>query len=444
MDQIALKQSRIGFHYYTDTLHYAEKDLQTWLPILKKMKASWLVLQTSENRSIPEFFIRGLIEEGISPVIHFTVPLGANLEKELFPLIYTYGKWGVHEAIFFDRPNLRSSWQDNAWAQADIVDAFANIYLPLANMAIDSGINPGLSPLYPGGSYWDTTFLKSVLEKFISRRQSSVMNNLFLSAYGWYNHHSLDWGAGGPQKWINAKPYQTPQGEQDHKGFRINEWYSSIAHTVTGKRYPIILLGAGIPCDPAQANLINFRWDNHAELNMAISRLLEGELVLNPEQNGAYLKPIKDEVMACCFYKLASDLKPGEMDFAWYHGTQANIPVTNEYLNWIDINSGQIDSPVAKISHPDSGRSISHYLLLPVYEWGIADWQLDVIRPFVKKYQPTIGFSIEEASMADQVTVLGSRQSFSDSDLNRLRENGCKVVQITGDGTSIATQMAQR
>jgi len=180
---------------------------------------------------------------------------------------------------------------------------------------------------------------------------------------------------------------------------------------------------------------------------MAISRLLEGELVINPEESGAYLQPIKDDVMACCFYKLASDLKPGEMDFAWYHGTQANIPITSEYLNWTEINNhknGRTGSSQVKTPSTENGRTISHYLLLPVYEWGIADWQLDVIRPFVKKYQPTIGFSLEEASMADQVTVIGSRQSFNESDINRLRDKGCKVVQITGDGTSIATQMAQR
>jgi hypothetical protein len=92
---------------------------------------------------------------------------------------------------------------------------------------------------------------------------------------------------------------------------------------------------------------------------------------------------------------------------------------------------------------PGSQR-LAHYLLLPTYEWGVADWHLDVIRPFVKKYQPTIGFSLKEASLAEQVTVIGNTQVFSDSDLDQLRSNGCRVERISGDGTSIATQLSER
>jgi len=34
--------NRIGFHYYPDTFHYREKDLQTWLPELQGLGAGWL------------------------------------------------------------------------------------------------------------------------------------------------------------------------------------------------------------------------------------------------------------------------------------------------------------------------------------------------------------------------------------------------------------------
>ncbi len=87
---------------------------------------------------------------------------------------------------------------------------------------------------------------------------------------------------------------------------------------------------------------------------------------------------------------------------------------------------------------------IEHYLLLPSYEWGVADWHLDVIRPYVKKYRPTIGFSLEQASLAEKVTVIGNTQSFSDEQLEVLRSSGCQVERISGDGTSIATQLQER
>jgi putative cell wall-binding protein len=81
---------------------------------------------------------------------------------------------------------------------------------------------------------------------------------------------------------------------------------------------------------------------------------------------------------------------------------------------------------------------------LPSYEWGVADWHLDVIRPFVKKYKPTIGFSLAEASLAEKVTVIGNNQSFSEDQLDSLRATGSHVERISGDGTSIATSLQER
>jgi hypothetical protein len=93
---------------------------------------------------------------------------------------------------------------------------------------------------------------------------------------------------------------------------------------------------------------------------------------------------------------------------------------------------------------PSAAFPIKHYLLLPAYEWGVSDWHLDVIKPFVRKHQPTIGFSLAEAALAEEVTVIGGEQSFSEESLSELRSKGCRVERISGDGTSIATQLSER
>ena len=67
-----------------------------------------------------------------------------------------------------------------------------------------------------------------------------------------------------------------------------------------------------------------------------------------------------------------------------------------------------------------------------------------MIKPFVKKYHPTIGFSLQEACFAERVTVVGNVSIFSEDDLNVLRSSGCQVERIQGNGTSIATQLAER
>jgi hypothetical protein len=81
---------------------------------------------------------------------------------------------------------------------------------------------------------------------------------------------------------------------------------------------------------------------------------------------------------------------------------------------------------------------------LPKYEWGISDWHLEASKPFILKHQPTVGFSLDEAKLAVQVTVVGGEQSFSEEALTQLRNAGCQVDRISGDGTSIATQLAER
>ena len=97
------------------------------------------------------------------------------------------------------------------------------------------------------------------------------------------------------------------------------------------------------------------------------------------------------------------------------------------------------NEPLSENIHP-----LQHYLLLPAYEWGISEWHLDVIKPFVNRYLPTIGFSLSEAALAAKVTVVGGLQSFPEDSLQFLRTSGCVVDRISGDGTTIASQLAER
>ena len=53
---------RLGFHYFPDTLHYQNSDLNKWLPILQELGASWITLIAPIQRAIPESFLKGLID----------------------------------------------------------------------------------------------------------------------------------------------------------------------------------------------------------------------------------------------------------------------------------------------------------------------------------------------------------------------------------------------
>jgi hypothetical protein len=478
------RKSRVGFHYFPDTLHYTDNDLQTWLPELCALKASWLVLRSEADRAIPERFITGLLKAGIEPIIHFNITLANSPSPEnLSPLLAAYSRWGVRGVIFFDRPNARSAWPSSGWVQQDLVERFLDLYLPLANQALQNGINPIFPPLEPGGSYWDTAFLRSALISLENRKQNLLLQNLVLSAYAWTSHPSLDWGAGGPQRWPETRPYFTPSNAQDQRGFRVFDWYLAITQAILQKSCPIILLGAGSSGDPSISQNANFSVDHHTATNISIVNLLSGRKVPDPTNPEKILEPIPDQIVSCNFWLLTADKSSPNDGQAWYQADGHKLPILESYQSWLKIpnetkgyqnltRNGPIPhpgvpsplseaKPVGAISPPKSvsnvtlppenvsqsvstAQNINHYLLLPSYEWGIADWHLDVIRPFVKKYKPTIGFSLNEALLARRVTVIGNQQTFTEERLNEMRAAGCLVERISGDGTSIATQLAER
>ena len=441
--------NRLGFHYYPDTLHYQQSDLRTWLPELKALNASWLTLIAPNDHAIPEPFICGLLKEDIQPILHFQLSLEQPKNVETLKLLFrTYAKWGVQYIILFDRPNIRSGWSSTTWAQSDLVERFLDIYLPLANLILEAGLKPVFPPLEPGGDYWDTAFLRAALQSIQRRGQTQLLESLILSAYAWADSKPLDWGAGGPERWPSARPYATPAGQQDQRGFYIFDWYLAISQAVLANPLPILLVGAGSRLAINNEHTSNqVETINHAKRNLVIAQRLLNDRD-NPEVPFS-LEPISPHVMACNFWLLVADPHNQYATQAWFLSDGSTLPVVDALREWVLERNSQTWSqpstqPLKIEEYPPSSPepSIDHYLLLPLYEWGVAEWHLEVIRPFVTKYHPTIGFSLSEASKASRVTVLGGEQSYPEGSIDELQEAGCTVEQITGDGTSIATQLA--
>jgi hypothetical protein len=439
---LSTHSTRFGFHYFPDSLHYRESDLQTWIPTLLRLKASWLVCQSPLSRAIPEAFLATLVDAGIEPVIRFPITLNQNTNlSDLVTLMEAYARWGVRLILPFDRPNLRSAWPASSWAQQDLVERFTDHVLPVFTLALRSGLTPIFPPLEPGGNYWDTAFLRLSLESFERRKQFELLGRMGLSAYAWTKNRSLNWGAGGPSRWPDARPYTTPQNSQDHCGFRIFDWYQAIAKAAIQKPLPILLLGASLTDDDQRLSLPVDSARRQCD-TMAIARLLAGEIVPDPENALINLEPIPAEVIGCAFHTLAESPKPIS-PLAWFDDEANPSPLAQSFLTWVEqlpISQSQSDSKKLE----GNPRPLVHYLLLPTYTWGIADWHLDAIRPYVKRHRPTVGFSLEEAALAGKVTVIGDEQVFPEDELNRLRFNGCQVERLSGDGTILATLLAER
>jgi hypothetical protein len=409
---------RLGFHYFNDTQHYRQHDLQFWLPRLKSFKAKWLVLNTPTNRAIPEDFIRALIDSDIKPILHFHIHPNQIPDQDDLQLMFnTYKRWGVQYAVLFDQPNTHNVWRSPDWAQTDLVERFLDLYLPLANNCLNACLTPIFPPLRPGGDYWDTAFLRRALESLQRRGQHNLLEQLILGAYSDSSEKPIQWGAGGPERWPNARPYFTPQGVEDQRGFRIFDWYLAISRAVLSSPLPLFLFGIGyLPTV-----------DKYVHRNLTIARLLAGDFIEGYET-------IPSEVIGGAFKSLTDYSEDAEKDWFGQNGEANQQAKAFQHL-------AKKFSEQNQSKHADPSI-IRHYLLLPSFEWGISDFHLDIIRPIIKKYQPTVGFSLEEAKNAKRVTVVGGEEMFSETILNQLRATGITVNRIDEDGTNIASVIA--
>ena len=409
---------KVGFHYRPDSAGYSDQDLALWLPKLKQLEASWVVLRAPISQTIPESFLGSLKGEGIEPVLHLPFQIGKVPPLEEVLLLFEgYKKSGVKYLILFDRPNMQENWTSEVWTQSDLPERFLDGFLPLAEAIVAVGLVPVFPPLEPGGDYWDTVFLRGALDGLKRRASEPLLNRILLSAITRLNNRSLTWGRGGQQSWPEAQPYFTPDNSEDQCGFQIADWYLTLSETILDKKLPILLLGIRGPAekggDPYQS-------------------LLNGARLIARQEVDGY-DPLPEEVLGGAFWVLTGGENCCAPEFHWYNQKGEPNPIVREFLRWGEPRSETKSNP---------GSPISHYLLLPSFEWGVADWHLKVTRSFIKRHRPTVGFSLEEALQAKQVTVVGGKEHFSEADLSKLRNQGCKVRRVDGDGPKIASLLA--
>ena len=434
----------LGLHYYPDQQHYTGKDLSLWLPILEGLHVNWVVLFTDSRRAIPESFLTSLIGANVQPVLWFrdslATPPGAS---DMEPLLRSYGQWGVRHAIFFDRPNMQASWPRSTWASANIVEKFLDSFLPLGNLAMAAGLSPLLPPLQPGGDYWDTTFLRALLRSLRKRADQSFLQSVGLSAYGWTFGHPLSWGAGGPERWPADAPSGPTPGVEGHLGFHVYEWYLALAEAELGRKPPVFLLQAGLPQDQAQ------RTDAEVSaLATQTAGLVTHLLTESSEASADWIgSPLPEELLSVDFWLLSAGTGDTASAFAWYaqDGTPGptGMAVQQAEANLPDMSS---EGSVTTGSHAKdtSQHPLRHYLLVPLYPWGVSEWHLKAIQPLIQKDHPVVGFSLREARLAKKVTVVGDPSIFPDDTIRALRLAGCEVERLPLAGIDLAPSAANR
>ena len=411
--------TRLGFHFYPDDRHYSPADLAAWTPILRSFGAAWLVVRASASRSVPEDFLRGLLDEGIEPIIHLPAQIGRLTATDLEPLLAAYNSWGVRHVVLHDRPNVRSSWEPSEWSRVGIVERFLDRLIPLWNLQADLGLVPFFPPLEPGGDYWDTAFLEGTLRGLARRGQEALLDRIAIGAYAFTYGKPLDWGIGGPAAWPESQPYHTPEGSQDQRGLRLPEWYAAISEASTGRPLPVYVLGGGaIPPRTADEPGSSF------EQNAGVARWLLGD-------------DAPPSLRAFAFFLLAANSAAAEAHAAWYATP--------------DRPKGDVDlvqraaAAAAKLHRP---KSISHYILLPPGDispqlWSLAGQLAHRSASHRASHRAggpagdpargnpaTVGSSPAEAKLATRVTILASPGAVDERVTADLERGGSRVERL--------------
>jgi hypothetical protein len=410
-------RTKIGFQYFTSEEYFTNQYLNVWMPTLRQAGATEVYFSSGFDYAIPEDVIKCAIENDLTPSLHFTTELPTPQQaNEIFFLFDLYAKWGIASVILGKKPNIKESWQITGWQNENLIDQFLNRLIPLVEYSIKVGLKPVLSPLQPGGNFWDTAFMELVMRGLELRRLKEILEQISLASFGYTYNRPLSWGMGGPERWSISKPYSTPKGDEDQLGFHNFEWIQAIGQKIVGKRLPVVILDAGFPAS-----------DDLQQYISSVQKILTA-LGYKERVDLSQNDQIKiDETIEVCAFSLDSlqEFHKGRMDVTAF-----------EKIFLIKALQANKCS-----SEPKGKKPIRHYLLLPKHESGVPDVVLNKVKPFIKKFHPTIGFSLEEAQLASKVSIFPDPLLFSTTEINRLRSAGCVVQVLPENGIDIATSL---
>jgi hypothetical protein len=425
----------LGFHYFPDELHYRRADLQTWLPELLALDAKWVTLIGSMTRAVPEAFIRGLLDAGVEPVIHLpAVPTRPDPQHvagtTMSQLFTSYARWGVRFVAAFAEPNTRAAWAPKDWGQAGLVERFLDLLIPILDAQLEAGLQPVFPALKAGGDYWDTAFLDASLTGLILRGKLDLARELTFAVNLWTLNRPIDWGKGGRGRWPEARPYLTPPGSQDQRGFHVFDWYDEIIQTRLGEQRPFVCLAGGP------------RIGDQADTTLPVTDDLRHASCIQDITSALRERTVPQHMLNVNFWLLAAGEGSPFAAEAWYRpgGTTLTaaqalkqapahgLPPARRRAD--ESKALGLEQIAGKIgAAPD--KLLRHYMLLPVFEWGVSDWHWSAALDFVKAHRPVCGFSPDEATHAERVTIVGNEQGVSSGVEERLRQAGCAVDRIS-------------
>jgi len=433
--------NKLGFHYFLDVEHFNTADSHLWIQKLHEINAKWLVIQNPQDRAIPEEFIRSFSDAGINLIINFNKDVSSDVNLSgLTTLLNVYGKWGVKYAYLFEKPNLQSKWGEVKWNNHDIVETHLKYFIPFAQLCIENQIRPIFSPLLPGGNYWDLAFLEESLKNLASNEWHHILNSLVLSAFGWNWGHSIEWGSGGKKKWPETKPFHKKQNTQNQQGFRTYEWYLELSEKILGEKLPIIILEAGIPNDRFMENSVNPASTDNL---FAVTHLLAGENVYDPQNQELLFSPIPPEVIGCNFFIISAQTESKYFPYRWFTSKGIPLPPAQALGATDNPPTPQTEEQPARKKSPIEEFHFKYrrYILFSDSLKQNIPNLLEKLDPYIRKFKPRIGFSKSEAANAAHILIItNKRKDFLSIDGKNVSENSIIKIIYPNEITELMSE----
>jgi len=428
IQKTAILENRIGFQYFPDTKHYRKKDLQDWLPILKKIDVKWLLLKSPLNRGIPEGFISPLANENINVIIDFEASYKKRISwDDLELLLQGYGRWGAKFAILDRNPNLKSSWKSKDWLNPNLVEFHTAQFIRFAKLCLKNNIRPIYSPLFPGGDYWDLSFFSRSMQVISEQSSRLVRSNFLIAAYAWHFGKHLDLDENHALN-LTLKLNQHPKRMVvSNSQFRNYANYAEIAANFFESTPPIILLDCGVHSMGHEQDISQDA--DEIKIRRSIFQLLKSENTYNSDGH-QIIKSIRPEIAAGIFTQLSSASDSNSLN--WFDKYQTpsisaqsifSEAFLKEYREGSDNESGQ--------KFIDSKFKFDRYILLHEHYQPLADNFIRKLHPYLNKYKPVIGFSKEDAADSAYVIYISPSRKTSKKDIGWIRSKGnlLKVIQ---------------
>lgn len=134
-----------------------------------------------------------------------------------------------------------------------------------------------------------------------------------------------------------------------------------------------------------------------------------------------------------------SDLAAGNYSLQIFETNIRQDNISLDGTNSREINL-VITQPTDKPTTSD--KSINHYLLLGPPSSRGRQTNLILVMDYVLAFSATVGFSVEEAKQARQVTIVG--EGISAADQQAIKDSGSQVELLSGDAYDIETQLNAR